>query len=65
MAAERENAGQQVVALPDELSVGAEYGLTVVTDASSNAYRFALFILGEPGQRILMKHGFATPTLPE
>jgi ABC-type molybdate transport system substrate-binding protein len=65
LAAQRENAGQQVVALPEELAVGADYGLTVVADAPSGAYRFAMFILSEAAQRILSKHGFAAPTLPE
>jgi ABC-type molybdate transport system substrate-binding protein len=65
LVAQRENAGQQVVALPEELAVGADYGLTVVADAPSGAYRFAMFILSEAAQRILSKHGFAAPTLPE
>jgi molybdate transport system substrate-binding protein len=65
LAAQRENAGQQIVALPEELAVGADYGLTVVTDASPGAYRFAMFILSEAAQRILTKHGFAAPNLPE
>ena len=61
--AQKENAGQQIVALPDTLAVGADYGLTVVTGASPAAYRFAMFILSSDGQRILAKHGFAAPTL--
>jgi molybdate transport system substrate-binding protein len=65
LVAQRENAGQQIVALPDELAVGAHYGLTVVSDASPGACRFAMFILSEAAQRILTKHGFAAPTLPE
>jgi molybdate transport system substrate-binding protein len=65
LVAQRENAGQQIVALPTELAVGADYGLTVLADASPGAYRFAMFILSEAAQRILTKHGFAAPTLPE
>ncbi len=34
-----------MVALPDNLAVGADYGLTVLSSASSHADRFALFIL--------------------
>jgi len=64
LAAQKENSAQQVVALPDELAVGADYGLTVVKDASPAAYRFALFVLSPEGQRILEKHGFAAPNLP-
>jgi len=64
LAAQKENPGQQVVALPDALSVAADYGLTVMTDASPNAYRFAIFVLSSGGQRILANHGFAAPGLP-
>jgi molybdate transport system substrate-binding protein len=62
--AQRENGGQQIVQLPDSLTVGADYGLTVVAGASPGAYRFAMFILSADGQRILAKRGFAAPTLP-
>jgi ABC-type molybdate transport system substrate-binding protein len=65
MAAQKENPGQQVVQLPEALAVGANYGLTAMASAPPAAYRFAMFILSEPGQRILAKHGFATPGLPE
>jgi ABC-type molybdate transport system substrate-binding protein len=65
LVAKTENAGQRIVALPATLAVGADYGVTVLADAPVNAYRFALFMLGEAGQRILDKHGFAAPTLPE
>jgi hypothetical protein len=53
------------VQLPDELSVGADYGLTVVNGASPSAYKLALFILSVEGQRTLAKHGFAAPALPK
>jgi ABC-type molybdate transport system substrate-binding protein len=49
------------VALPDVLAVGADYGLTVMNDASAPAYKFALFILSIEGQRTLTNHGFAAP----
>jgi molybdate transport system substrate-binding protein len=63
--AKAQNPGQQIVALPDELAVGADYGLTVVTDASPRAFQFAMFILSVDGQRVLAKHGFAAPALPQ
>ncbi len=63
-AAHNENPDQQVVALPDALAVGADYGLTVMSDASPGAYRFAMFILSVEGQRILAKYGFSAPGLP-
>jgi ABC-type molybdate transport system substrate-binding protein len=61
VVAQRENAGQQIVALPEALAVGADYGLTVIHGASANAAKFATYILGADGQRILAKHGFAPP----
>lgn len=63
LAAQKENAGQQIVALPEPLAVGANYGLTVLNDASANAYRFALFILSTEGQRLLAMYGFDPPAL--
>ncbi|RKE68101.1 molybdenum ABC transporter molybdate-binding protein [Pseudorhodoplanes sinuspersici] len=59
LVAQRENPGQQIVALPDSLAVGADYGLTVVKGVSADAERFAAFILSQEGQDILVKHGFA------
>jgi molybdate transport system substrate-binding protein len=63
--AQAQNPDQQVVALPDELAVGADYGLTVLAGASPQAYQFAMFVLSTDGQRILAKHGFAAPALPQ
>ena len=65
LAAQRENLIQQIVALPDALAVGADYGLTVMNGASAPAYKFAMFILSAEGQRTLAKHGFAAPALPQ
>jgi molybdate transport system substrate-binding protein len=62
--AQKENADLQMVALPDALAVSADYGLTVMADASPGAYRFALFILSPEGQRILAGYGFSAPNLP-
>ena len=52
-AAKQENPAQQIVQLPDGLSVGADYGLTVVNGASPSAYKFALFILSSEGQKAI------------
>jgi molybdate transport system substrate-binding protein len=57
IAAQRENPGQQVIALPPSLAVGADYGMSVI-NASPHAERFAAFILSADGQAILAKHGF-------
>lgn len=61
IVAKRENPGQNVVALPENLAVGADYGLTLVNGSSANAKRLAEFILSAEGQAILAKHGFAPP----
>jgi ABC-type molybdate transport system substrate-binding protein len=62
--AQQENADPQMIALPDALAVSADYGLTVMADASPGAYQFALFILSPEGQRILASYGFSAPNLP-
>jgi ABC-type molybdate transport system substrate-binding protein len=51
--------------VPEALSVGADYGLTVMADAPPQAYRLALFVLSGEGQRILADYGFAAPSLPQ
>jgi molybdate transport system substrate-binding protein len=58
IVAQRENPGQQVLALPAAMAVGADYGMTVVNGASPAAERFAAFILSPEAQAILAKHGF-------
>jgi molybdenum ABC transporter molybdate-binding protein len=63
--AQQENPQQQVIALPGELAVGADYGLTVLKDAPADAYKLAMFILSPDGQRILAQAGFAAPALPQ
>jgi len=65
LVAQRENAGQQIVTLPEALAVGADYGMTVINDSPAAAYRFALFIVSAKGQQILAKHGFSAPALPQ
>lgn len=45
------------VSLPPALTVGPAYGLIVLSDQPMAA-RFALFVLSEKGQTILLRHGF-------
>jgi molybdenum ABC transporter molybdate-binding protein len=59
LAAQKQNPGQQSVALPDSLAVGADYGMAVMNGASTAAQGFADFILAADGQKILAGHGFA------
>ena len=58
--AQKEVSDLKMVALPEELSVGADYGLVVRKDAPPDAWRLALFILSPAGQQILAGHGFTT-----
>jgi molybdate transport system substrate-binding protein len=44
--------------LPDNLAVGADYGLTVISGSSPEAQQFADFIMSPEAQAILMMHGF-------
>jgi ABC-type molybdate transport system substrate-binding protein len=66
-AAAAELPGLQVVAIPAEFAVGADYGLAVVRGSAEQeaaAARLALFVLSPEGQAILARHGFAAPNLP-
>jgi molybdenum ABC transporter molybdate-binding protein len=61
LAAQKQNTGQQIVELPAQLSVSADYGLTVVNGASAETTKLAQFILSPQGQAILARYGFAPP----
>ena len=54
-----QNPEQQSVALPDTLTVGADYGLAVLKGASPSAQQFADYIVSSEGQRVLASYGFA------
>jgi molybdate transport system substrate-binding protein len=53
----REIPDLSIVPLPPALTVGPAYGLIVLSD-NPMAARFALFVLSEQGQAILLRHGF-------
>ena len=59
-AAQKQYPGQQIVELPDDLSVGADYGLTVIDGAPPAAQAFANFIVSPEGEAILASYGFAS-----
>lgn len=59
IAAQKQNPGQQVVALPETLAVGADYGLTVMNGAGEAAKGLAAFIMSPDGQKILVGYGFS------
>jgi molybdate transport system substrate-binding protein len=52
------------IALPPELSVGPEYGLTVSRKAAAGAADFAMYLLSPQGQRSLQSFGFIPVALP-
>ena len=56
--------GLTMTQLPPALAVQADYGLAVLKDASSEARRFALYLMSVDGQKILADHGFAAVALP-
>jgi ABC-type molybdate transport system substrate-binding protein len=55
--------GARLVELPEAIAVGADYGLTVMKNASAGAFQLALFIVSTEGQRLLAAHGFNAPGL--
>ena len=59
--AAREVAGSRVVAVPEALAVGADYGLVKLNGAAPSADKLTAFILGPAGQQILARYGFAPP----
>lgn len=61
--AQKEVASLQIVQIPPELNVAADYGMIVLKDAPMPATLLAHFILGQEGQSILVKHGFGPATV--
>lgn len=57
---QKQTPGLQIVELPDNLAVGADYGLTVITGAPAAAEQLAKFIVSPAGQKILTGYGFAS-----
>jgi molybdate transport system substrate-binding protein len=58
LLARKEVPSLQIIQIPAELNVGADYGIIVLKDAPAPAHDFARFVLGAPGQAILAQHGF-------
>ena len=56
--AQKEVQSLKVVRIPEDLSVGADYGLVVRNGATSQAWQLAMYILSPDGQKILRKYGF-------
>jgi ABC-type molybdate transport system substrate-binding protein len=64
LQARQENPRLRIAQVPAALAVGADYGLTVLKGAPSQAERMVQFVLSPAGQFILAKHGFATGGSP-
>ena len=62
--AQRDTPGLKIVALPEPLAVGADYGLTVMNGAPEDAWRLAFYILSPAGQDVLARYGFSAAGLP-
>lgn len=58
--AQKDTADLRIVRIPDELGVGANYGLTVLKGAPEEARKLADFILSSDGREILVRYGFET-----
>ena len=63
--AEKDTPGLKIVAVPEALAVGAEYGLTVLNGASEQAWKLAFYILSPAGQKVLESYGFAVGAVPQ
>jgi molybdate transport system substrate-binding protein len=60
----RDSTKYKSVALPPELAVGPEYGLTVSRKAAAGAADFAMYLLSQAAQATLKSFGFIPVALP-
>ncbi len=63
--AQKEVPDLKIIKIPEELSVGADYGLVINKKASVDAWRFGMYILSPEGQNILGKYGFEVTTVEQ
>jgi molybdate transport system substrate-binding protein len=63
--AQKEVQALKIVRLPEELSVGADYGLLVKAGAPNEGWQLAMYILSPEGQKILKKYGFEATAIPK
>jgi ABC-type molybdate transport system substrate-binding protein len=62
--AQQELPQLKIVSIPEQLSVGADYGLIVLDGAPVEGWRLAMFILSPQGQKILAGYGFVAAGIP-
>ncbi len=58
LLAQKEVQSLKIIRIPENLSVGADYGIVVRNGASGEAWQLAMYILSPEGQKILRKYGF-------
>lgn len=63
--AQKEVQVLKIIRIPENLSVGADYGLIVRNGALAEAWRLAMYILSPAGQKILAKYGFEAAAIPK
>ncbi len=56
--AKKEVPDLNIIKIPEDLSVGADYGLLINDKSSKESWRFGMFILSPAGQKILRDYGF-------
>ena len=63
--AQRQVPNLKIVKIPEEIAVGADYGLLINKNAPVEAWRFGMYILSPEGQKILRKYGFEATAVPQ
>ena len=56
--AAKDTQGLKIVRIPEDLFVGADYGLIVRKGAPVDGWKLAMYILSPEGQKILREYGF-------
>ena len=62
--AQKDVPSLKVVTVPENLAVGADYGLLVRNGSASDGWRLAMYILSPAGQKILGDYGFEAIAMP-
>ena len=63
--AQKELQSLTIISIPENLSVGADYGLLVRNGASTEAWRLAMYILSPEVQKILRAYGLEASAIPQ
>lgn len=59
--AKQQQPSLQVLAIPDDINVSAQYGIATMRPASAQARSFVDYVVGPDGQKILGTYGFSAP----